>query len=120
MTTLTPTLANFPATVDLGAIDLELRAEHAYDREGHTARTLRRAHDLRVVLMAMRAGSRMAPHHIGHSVSVQVLFGLICVHISDDPIEIGAGQALFLADGVTHDVVAKSDSSFVLTFPWLP
>jgi len=42
---------------DLGAIDQAMRSEEAYAREGHTARTLVREHELRVVLIVMKAGT---------------------------------------------------------------
>jgi len=37
----------------------EMRAEDTYARDGHTARTLVREADLRIVLMVMKAGSIM-------------------------------------------------------------
>ena len=45
---------------DLAAVDSELRKEDAYQREGHTARTLVREPDLRIVLVVMKAGTRIA------------------------------------------------------------
>ena len=58
---------------DLAAVDSELRKEDAYQREGHTARTLVREPDLRIVLVVMKAGARIAEHRADQTASVQAL-----------------------------------------------
>ena len=70
-----PDSAEFSVIFDLATIERELRGEEAYAREGHTARTLAREHDLRVVLIAMKAGSRIAAHSVPETVSIQTLTG---------------------------------------------
>ena len=55
---------------DLAALAQELRAEPSYAREGHTARTLVRTSDLRVVLVVLRAGKKLLEHHVNVTASV--------------------------------------------------
>ncbi len=57
---------------DLGHIEKELQQESAYWREGHTARTLVLAPDLRVVLITIKGGSRIAEHDSSESASEHV------------------------------------------------
>lgn len=71
------------ATFDLGAVDREMRQEAAYLREGHTARTLVREPDLRVVLVVMKAGARIAEHHADETASVHALSGHIRLRLPD-------------------------------------
>jgi quercetin dioxygenase-like cupin family protein len=105
-------------TFDLDAIEREMRQEESYRREGHTARTLVRAPDLRVVLVAIKGGSRIAEHHANASASVQTIAGLVRLHIQGRTVELPAGQLLILERGLKHDVEAATDSAFVLTLGW--
>jgi quercetin dioxygenase-like cupin family protein len=105
-------------TFDLGAIEREMRQEDAYERNGHTARTLLRAADLRVLLIVMKAGSRMAEHQATASASIHALSGQLQLHLPDRTVELRAGQLLALGGGLRHDVEAAIDSTFVLTLGW--
>jgi hypothetical protein len=64
-------------TFDLGAIEHAMRQEEAYERNGHTARTLLRAPDLRVLLIVIKGGSRMAEHQAIASASIHALWGCL-------------------------------------------
>jgi quercetin dioxygenase-like cupin family protein len=103
---------------DLDAIDRELRQEDAYRHEGHTARTLVLAPDLRVVLLTVRAGSRIAEHHANVSASMHMISGHVRVHLSDRTVELRAGQLFVLGAGLLHHVEATTDGAFVLTLGW--
>ena len=105
-------------TFDLGAIEREMRQEEPYRREGHTARTLVHAPDLRVVLVAIKGGSRIAEHHASKSASVHTISGHVRLHLPDRTVELPAGQMLVLGPGLSHDVEAATDSAFVLTLGW--
>jgi hypothetical protein len=62
-----------------------LRGEHGWRENGHSAKTLVKHHDQRIVLIAMKQG------------------------------RIAAGQLLALDRGLPHDVEATQDSSLVLS-----
>lgn len=106
------------ATFDLAAIDREMRREDAYLREGHTARTLVREPDLRIVLVAMRAGSQMSEHRANETASVHTLSGHIRLRLPDKEVELPAGRLLVLGKGLSHDVQAIDESAFLLTLGW--
>jgi|RhiMethySRZTD1v2_1073278.scaffolds.fasta_scaffold21049_5 quercetin dioxygenase-like cupin family protein len=105
-------------TFDLGAIEREMRQEDAYERNGHAARTLLRAPDLRVLLIVIKGGSRMAEHQAIASASIHALSGQLRLQLPDRTVELRAGQLLALGGGLRHDVEAAIDSTFVLTLGW--
>jgi quercetin dioxygenase-like cupin family protein len=103
---------------DLGAIDREMRQDGADEREGHTARTLVHAPDLRVLLVVMKAGSRIAEHRANETASIHTVSGHVCLRLPDRTVELPAGQLLALGPGLQHDVEARIDSTFILTLGW--
>lgn len=105
---------------DLSAIDSELRAADAYAREGHTARTLLRADDLRIVAIVMKAGARMGEHHANATAAVHGLRGHVRLHLPDGTRDVRAGQLLVLDRGIQHDVEAVINSALLLTLAWPP
>jgi quercetin dioxygenase-like cupin family protein len=106
------------AVCNLAAVDAEMRHEDAYEREGHTARTLVREADLRVVLVVMRAGARIAEHRVNDTASIHALSGNIRLRLPDTTADLTAGALLVLERGVKHDVEAVADSTFLLTLGW--
>src|SRR5688500_5701042 len=85
---------------DLATDDHEMRAEDAYIRDGHTARTLVRKPDLSIVLVVMKAGGRMADHHA--TGSIQALSGHARLRVLDAVIDLPAGRLLVLGRGLRH------------------
>ncbi len=106
------------ASFDLVAMALELQKEATYQREGQTARTLLRAPDLRIVLVALKAGRKLAEHQAQVTASVHALSGHLRLKLTDRSAELPAGQMIVLGPGQAHDVYAESDSIFVLTLGW--
>jgi len=104
--------------LDLDTIEQELRQVEPYQREGHTARTLLRAADLRVVLIVIKAGSRIAEHRADESASVHVISGHVRLHLPERIADVREGQLLLLERGLAHDVEAVADSAVVLTLGW--
>jgi len=113
-----PAAADHGVTFELANVAHELRAEVAYVREGHTARTLIRAADLRVIVVALQAGKSMSEHHANVTASVQVLSGHIRLQLPDRAVELTAGELLVLGSGLSHDVHAQTESAFLLTLGW--
>jgi quercetin dioxygenase-like cupin family protein len=105
-------------TFDLEAVTQELRGEPSYAREGQTARTLIRSSDLRVVLVALRAGKTISEHHANATASVHVLTGNVRMRVAEHGSELHAGQLFALARGLAHELHAHTDSTFLLTLGW--
>ncbi len=105
---------------DLLALEQQMRTEPELAQNGHTARTLVRLPDLRVVLIVMSAGSRMAEHVALETATVQVLSGKLRLELPERALELPAGHLLMLQARVRHEVVALADSVFVLTLGRVP
>lgn len=106
------------ATFELATIDRELREEDAYEREGHTARTLVREPDLRIVLLVLEAGARVPEHRAQATASIHVVSGQVRLRLPDRLVDLTAGQLLVLEEGLTHDVEAVVESAVLLTLAW--
>jgi quercetin dioxygenase-like cupin family protein len=87
-------------------------------QSGHSARTLFKKHDFRIVLITMEAAARMKEHHADGTISIQVLKGRIRVTIHGKPHELSVGTLFTLAGSIRHDVEALSESAFLLTISW--
>ncbi len=105
-------------TFDLEAVARELRAADAYARDGHSARTLVRRSDLRIVLVALAAERTISEHHADVTATVQTLSGRIRLQLPAGALELPAGRLLVMEPGLPHDVHAESDSTFLLTLGW--
>lgn len=120
-----PESPEFGVVFDFATIAQEMRSEEAYLREGHTARALVREHDLRVVLVAMKDGSRIAKHIANETVSIQTVTGQLRLQLprlarqrEDRIVDLPVGRLLVLERGNEHDVEAVGESAFLLTFGW--
>jgi len=116
----TPTVPDHGVTFDLETIAHELRAEEPYLREGQSARTLIRTSDLRVLVVALRAGKTISEHHANVTAVVQTLSGHIRLQLPDRVVDARVGQILALGAGLSHNVSAEADSTFLLTLGWSP
>jgi len=103
------------AVFDLAAADREMRSEPAYELDGHTARTLVREPAIRVVLIVMRAGAKIAQHRSQETASIHTLAGHVRLALPDRTVDLPTGRLLVIAPGLPHDVEALGDSAFLLT-----
>ncbi|HLV21624.1 MAG TPA: hypothetical protein VKZ49_12105 [Polyangiaceae bacterium] len=103
---------------ELADLDQDMRQEDAYARDGHTARTLVREPDLRVVFVTMRAGARLAEHRAKDTAAIHALSGHVRLQLPDGVVDLPAGRLLVLERGVHHDVEAVEESSFLITLAW--
>lgn len=87
-------------------------------QSGHSAKTLFKKHDLRVVLVTMEDAARMNEHHADGTLSIHVLKGQIRVTTHGQPHDLRTGNLFTLAASVRHDVEAVGDSAFLLTISW--
>jgi len=115
------TIRSLPAEgvpFDLADIARALQATEPYTRDGHAARTLIRVADLRIVVVALSAGKRMAEHHASVTAAVQVLSGRVRLELDEGNVALSAGQLLVLEPELAHAVAAEVDSVIMLTLGW--
>jgi quercetin dioxygenase-like cupin family protein len=93
----------------------QLRREDGWVANGQNAKTLVRHSEMRLVLLALRAGTRWKEHSTEHQIAVHVLEGRVRLHLDDDPTEIAAGTLLALDLAVSHEVEAVEDATVLLT-----
>ena len=87
-------------------------------QSGHSAKTLFKKPDLRVVLITMQDAARMKEHHADGTISLHVLKGQIRVSVNGKPHDLPTGTLFTLGASIRHDVEASSDSAFLLTISW--
>src|SRR5215471_8554347 len=95
----------------------QLRSEGRW-QSGHTAKTLAKYPDFRVVLIVMKTGGRLEKHRTEGRISVQALDGRIRFGTAERSVELAAGQMLTLQHDIPHDVESIVDSAFLLTIAW--
>lgn len=87
---------------------------------GRSSKTLVKYPDLRIVLIAMKANTRMHEHTAAGRISVHSLDGHIRLQLPERVVDLPAGYLLALDQCVPHDVEATEDSAFLLTLSWPP
>jgi quercetin dioxygenase-like cupin family protein len=85
---------------------------------GRSSKTLVKYPDLRIVLIAMKANTRMHEHAAAGRISVHSLYGHIQLRLPEQLVDLPAGHLLALDQCVPHDVEACEDSAFLLTLSW--
>ncbi len=111
------TLAATLLMLDLNREVEQLRSEGRW-QSGHTAKTLAKYPDLRVVLIVIKAGGHLEKHHAEGRISVHALDGRIRFNTAERSVELTAGQMLTLERSIPHDVEGIVDSAFLLTIAW--
>ncbi len=101
-------------------LDAELRSLNAEQpwQAGHTAKTIVKYPDMRIVLVALKAGARLVPHETTGRISIQTLAGCLRVRIPGQRVSVPAGSMIALDRDVPHEVSALVDSAFLLTIAW--
>src|ERR1035437_4432220 len=87
---------------------------------GRSSKTLVKYPDLRRVLIAMKANTRMHEQTAAGRISVHTLNGHIRLHLPERVVDLPAGHLLALDHCVPHDVEAADDSAFLLTLSCPP
>jgi quercetin dioxygenase-like cupin family protein len=106
--------------VDLNQVDLNqeiarLQAEASSEESGRKSKMLVKYPEFRIVLIAMRAGSRWEDHKTNARIGLHVLRGDIRFHTANGTFELRPGQLLTLAPSIVHSVDALEESAFLLT-----
>jgi quercetin dioxygenase-like cupin family protein len=76
--------------------------------------------DLRIVLISMKANTRMHEHKASARISIQTMAGHVRVHLREQAVDLPAGRLLVLDQCLPHDVEALEDSDILLTLSWPP
>jgi quercetin dioxygenase-like cupin family protein len=94
------------------------RDESWLQTTGRSSKTLVKYPDLRIVLIAVKANTRLHEHTAAGKISVYALNGHIRIHLPEQVVDLPAGHLLALDQCVSHDVEASEDSAFLLTLSW--
>lgn len=92
-----------------------MRHEAGWRKTGHSAKTLVKHHDLRIVLIAMKRDTQIKEHKTDGAISIQVMTGRLQLHVGARTIEVPTGSLFALDRALSHDVEALEDSVFVLS-----
>ena len=111
-------IAGSALKLDLDAESVYLKADKSFRDNGHSSKILVKYSDLRVILIALRAGARMTEHHTDHRVTVQALAGRVRLHLPDGVVELPRCHLLAIDRDVLHDVEAIEDSVLLLSLAW--
>lgn len=103
---------------DLPALERELRREAALTEEGHSAVTLAKYPDLRVVLIVLRKDARRVEARTEARVTLQALRGNLEAHLPDGTIDLPAGNLVTLDRQVEFGLEALTESALLLTLSW--
>jgi quercetin dioxygenase-like cupin family protein len=114
-----PWLADPLLKFDLSRELLELRSKDSWGRgTGRSSKTLAKHSDFRVVLVLMKANTKMNQHQAEGRISIQQLSGNILVRLPHQQVTLRNGELLVLDGAVLHDIEAKEESAFLLTISW--
>ena len=103
---------------DLASEAETLRREEPRPAGGHSARTLIKHPDFRIVMIVLKTDARLHEHEVDHSFSLQTLAGHVQLHLPDKRIDLPAGSMIVVGKAIPHDVVALQDSTVLLTISW--
>ncbi len=98
----------------------QLHHAGAWDKTtGRSSKTLAKYSDFRIVLVSMKAKTRMEQHRAEGRISIQCLAGELHIHLPNtQEAEMAVGDVLTLDCGIAHDVEAVVESAFLLTICW--
>lgn len=100
------------------ATELEQLHREAGWQSGQNAKTLVKYDGLRIVLIALKARSKIPGHHTQGQISIQPVVGRIQVRAEGRSFDLRPGGLLALDKGLPHDVEALEESAFLLTIAW--
>jgi quercetin dioxygenase-like cupin family protein len=84
-------------------------------RHGRNARTLVKNGPLRVTLVMLQGGGKIAPHRTAGPITVHVLDGELRFNAAGQDHRLAAGDLLVLDAGVEHHLSSETGGSFLLT-----
>ncbi len=103
---------------DLAAEITQLQQETAWREGDRNAITLVKEPDLRVILVAMKDGARLAAHQTAAPIAIQTIVGHLRLRLPDRTLDLPPGWVTSLEANLPHDVEADGESAFLLTMAW--
>lgn len=93
----------------------QIKDEQSWKDSDRNAITVFKTKGVTIVLIALHDGAEMIKHTAKGIIIVQVLEGQIKFSTDIQWVELNKGQMLTLHEGISHSVVAKKESVFLLT-----
>lgn len=98
-----------------------LRANRAFEVEGHAGRTLTKYPELRVVLETMKGGVRLSFHETAEQMTLQVLLGQLRLWMRNgENCDLAEGSFAAIDAGRLQEIESLEDCDFLLTLAWPP
>lgn len=101
--------------IDLAACIEQIRQEETWRKSDRNAMTVFKSAMLQIVLIALHKGAEMKEHSTVGNISIQVIEGEMLLSTAAQTIILESGQMLALHEAVPHNVLAKSETVFLLT-----
>ena len=101
--------------LNLNASIAQLKSEVGYEKNDRNAITLFHTERMRIVLIALHAGTEITEHRVSGPCSILTIDGKVEVRAGNDSYVLGPGEALALQDAVAHSVQAHGESVILLT-----
>jgi len=96
-----------------------LRSEASWQRgTGRSSKTLAKYPDFHIVLVLMKANTRMNKHHVDARISIHSLEGKLRVRLPDQVVEVLTGELAAIDYAIPHSVEALEESAFLITISW--
>lgn len=105
-------------TFDIEAELVRLRGEDHWRLHGRNSKTLVKEPNLRLVLIAMQAGTQVDEHNTAGRLTIQVIRGHLRVTVPGQTVDLPASHLLALGFAVDYDIQAMEESAFLLTLAW--
>lgn len=100
---------------DIPELLKQIKSEEDWSKEPRNAIILHKSHGMRIVLVAMHAGTAIQPHTADYPISLQVVEGSLKFNAGSKSATLRQGQMLTLHEGIRHDIKAPEESAFLLT-----
>ena len=115
-----PELASSISQFDLRQEIRLLRKEESWQRgTGRSSRTLVKQQDFRIVLVLMKAHTRLTEHRANARISIQTILGRLQVRVRNENIvELPVAGILALDSSIPYDIESMRESAFLLTISW--
>ena len=95
-----------------------LKRDLVHTSGNRAAKTLAKAHNLRVTLITLGAGATLDPHAIAGGAAIHLLQGRLSVHPEGETHVLEAGDLIILADNLRKPVEALEVSTLLAVVAW--
>jgi quercetin dioxygenase-like cupin family protein len=102
-------------TFDVTEMLAEIEHEAVWETGHRNAMTLLKTRGLRMVLVDLHAGAKIAAHCADVPMTVQPVRGQLRFKADDHAVTLSRGQDMALHPGISHEVEAMDDCAFLLT-----